>query len=57
MATISPIILSITMLAIFALFAGGGWLIVRRRDRVRGGLMLVAALVLLFNVWIWTMPV
>ena len=54
MVDASPAILSIAMLAIIALAIGGGWLIVKRRDRRRGELMLVAALVLLRNVLIWT---
>ena len=57
MVDASPAILSIAMLAIFALGLGGGWLIVRRRDRLRGGLMLAAALVLLGNVLIWVVPI
>jgi len=49
--------LSIAMLAIFALVAGGVWLLMRRRDRKRGLLMLAAAIVLLGNVLIWTWPI
>ena len=52
----SSLALSIAMLAVFALGAGGTWLIVKARDRKRGSLMLVAALVLLGNVLIWTWP-
>jgi hypothetical protein len=52
----SSLILSIVMLAVFALTWGGGWLILKARDRKRGALMLVAALVLLGNVLIWTLP-
>ena len=48
--------LSIAMLAVFALVAGGAWLVVKGGDRKRGTLMLVAALVLLGNVLIWTWP-
>ena len=51
-----PALLSISMLAVFALCAGGGWLIVKRRNRKQGVLMLVAALVLLGNVLIWAWP-
>jgi hypothetical protein len=47
-------LLSIMVLATFALGAGGMWFIVRRRDVKKGILMLVAALVLLGNVLIWT---
>lgn len=48
-------LLSIMVLATFALGAGGMWLIVRRRDTKKGILMLLAALVLLGNVLIWTL--
>lgn len=57
MQTASPILLSIMMLAAIALFGGGIWAIVKRRDRKHGLLMLVAAIVLLGNVLIWTLPV
>lgn len=48
--------LTIAMLAIFALVAGGIVLLRRGQDRKRGVLMLVAALVLFGNVLIWTWP-
>ena len=47
-------LLSIAMIAAFALGAGGLWLIARRSDPKKGALMLVAALVLLGNVAVWT---
>jgi hypothetical protein len=47
-------LLSIAVLAAFALIAGGGWLIVKGRERKHGFLMVLAALVLLANVLIWT---
>lgn len=50
-------LLSIAVLAVFALVAGGIRLIMTKRDRRKGALMLVAALVLLGNVLIWTLPV
>ena len=56
MQTLGPLLLSIAMLAAFALGAGGMWLIVRRRDTKKGVLMLVMALVLLGNVLIWALP-
>ncbi len=56
MQTLGPILLSITMLAAFALGAGGMWLIARRRNIKQGVLMLIMALVLLGNVLIWAMP-
>ena len=50
------LMLSTAMLAAFALAAGGAWLIVKRRDRRRGVLMLAVALVTLGNVLILTLP-
>lgn len=47
-------LLSIAMIACFLLGTGGTWLIVKRRDMKKGVLMLVAALVLLGNVLVWT---
>jgi hypothetical protein len=49
--------LSIAMLAAFALGAGGVFLIVKKRDRQRGLLMLGVSLVLIANVAIWAWPV
>jgi high-affinity Fe2+/Pb2+ permease len=46
--------LSVAILAAFALAAGGTWLVVKRRERKQGGLMIAAALVLFANVLIWT---
>ena len=48
-------LLSLTMLATFALIAGGLYWIVTRRDRRKGALMLIAALVLFANVLILTL--
>jgi hypothetical protein len=50
-------IISLSVLAAFALGGGGVWLIVKRRDRKQGTLMLVAAAVILGNVVIWTTPI
>ena len=47
-------ILSIFMIAAFALGAGGMWMIVKRRETRKGALMLLAALVVLGNVLVWT---
>lgn len=47
-------LLSILMIAAFLLGAGGMWLIARRRDLRKGVLMLIAALVMLGNVLVWT---
>ena len=49
-------LLSIAMIAAFALGGGGMWLIVKRRDFKKGILMLVAAAVILGNVLIWSAP-
>jgi hypothetical protein len=49
-------ILSILMLAGIALLAGGLHLIIRKRDKRRGLLMLIAAAVMFGNVAIWLAP-
>lgn len=49
-------VLSVLMIAAFALAAGGIYLIARRRNRKRGVLMLAAAAVFLGNVLIWAWP-
>jgi len=49
------IFLSVAMLAALALAIGGGYLIAGRRDRRRGILMLIAAIVLVGNVLILTL--
>ena len=51
-----PALLSISMLAVFALALGGGWIVVKRAEKKQGVLMLIAALVLLANVLIWAVP-
>jgi hypothetical protein len=48
------LILSVLMLAAFALTAGGAWLLVKRRDTRKGMLMLLCAGVMLANVLVWT---
>ena len=47
--------LSIAVLAAFVLVGGGVWLVLKRGDKKQGGLMILAALVLLANVLIWTL--
>ena len=47
-------LLSIAVLAAFALIAGGLYLLIKRRERKQGVLMLVAAAVLFGNVLVWT---
>ena len=44
------------MLAVFALAAGGLYLIIKRNNRKQGGLMLLAAFIFFANVLIWTIP-
>ena len=46
--------LSLAMLAAFVLAGGGIWLIAKARERKKGVLMVVAALVLVGNVLVWT---
>ncbi|HYI47650.1 MAG TPA: hypothetical protein VEX35_04220 [Allosphingosinicella sp.] len=46
--------LSILMIATFALAAGGIHQLVKRKDRKKGVLMLLAAAVALCNVLVWT---
>ena len=46
---------AIAMLGAFACTIGGGWLIATRRDRRRGWLLIVMAVVLVGNVLIWTL--
>ena len=50
-------LLSIAMLASFALIGGGGYLFLTGRNRKQGMLMFLAAFILLVNVLIWVMPV
>ncbi len=51
-----PALLSVSMLTVFALGAGGGWMIAKRREKKQGVLMLIAAAVLLAYVLIWAWP-
>ena len=51
-----PALLSVSMLAVFALALGGGWIIAKRSEKKQGLLMLIAAAVLLANVLIWAWP-
>ena len=50
----AALFLSLAMLAAFALAWGGVWLIANTRERKKGVLMIVAALVLVGNVLVWT---
>ena len=55
MYTIAVTALSLAVIASFVLAGGGLYLLIWRRDRKQGGLMLVAAAVLFANVLIWTL--
>ena len=48
-------LLSIMMIAVFALAAGGFHVLVNRKDRKRGLLMVATAAVIMVNVLIWTL--
>ena len=50
-----PFILSLLMIAALLLAAGGIHMIVKRKERGKGALMLVAAAVALGDVLIWTL--
>jgi hypothetical protein len=50
----SSITLAAAMIAAFLLLAGGVKLVLARQTRPRGVLMIVAALVIVTNVMIWT---
>ncbi len=47
-------LMSIAMIAAFLLAGGGIWMAAKRRELKKGALMLLAALVLIGNVLIWT---
>ena len=48
-------LMSVLMIAAFLLTAGGTYLVVTGKERRKGVLMFVAALVLVGNVLIWTL--
>jgi hypothetical protein len=54
MENYSSVAMAIAMVAAFLLLAGGVKLLFARQTRARGVLMIVAALVLITNVMIWT---
>lgn len=54
MSQFSSFAMALAMVAAFLLAAGSLRLILKRQTRLRGILMLVAALVLVMNVMIWT---
>ena len=54
MSNFSSFAMALAMVASFLLLAGGAKLAFNRQTRVRGVLMMVAALVIVMNVMIWT---
>ena len=54
MASFSALVMTAAMIAAFLLFAGGVKLVLVRQTRSRGVLMIIAALVIVTNVMIWT---
>ena len=56
MTTFGDTALAIGMIAAIILGIGGARMAMRKHDRQRGLLMLGAAIVLLANVLIWTLP-
>ncbi|MBN8829240.1 MAG: hypothetical protein J0G94_01120 [Sphingomonadales bacterium] len=53
----SGTILSLLMLAGIALGIGGVYLIAKKREYKQGWLMITAAVVMFFNVLVWTAPI
>lgn len=56
MPVVTPLLLSLAVLAVFALAFGGVRLISAGQRRGKGVLMLVAALVILGNILVWSWP-
>ena len=54
MEQVSSVAMAMAMIAAFLLAIGGVKLVLARQTRIRGVLMLVAAVVLVTNVMIWT---
>ncbi len=54
MAEFSSAAMAIAMIAALLLLIAGGKLMAQRQTRLRGVLMIIAALVLVMNVMIWT---
>jgi hypothetical protein len=52
----AAVALSIAVLAAFALTAGGLYLLIKRKERKQGLLMLLCAGIFFVNVLIWTLP-
>jgi high-affinity Fe2+/Pb2+ permease len=56
MSTFFSVALSVAVLAAFALTIGGSYLLIKRKERKQGLLMLLCAAVFFVNVLIWTLP-
>ena len=54
MQNFSSVVMTLAMIAAFLLLIGGLKLAIDRQTRVRGILMVIAALVIVTNVMIWT---
>ena len=54
MTNFSSVVMAVGMVSAFLLIAGGVKLMSNRQTRTRGILMIVAALVIVMNVMIWT---
>ena len=56
MSSLFSVALSVAVIAAFALAIGGIYLLVKRKERKQGLLMLLCALIFFVNVLIWTLP-
>lgn len=54
MQNFSSVVMTLAMIAAFLLLVGGVKLAIDRQSRLRGVLMITAALVIVTNVMIWT---
>jgi hypothetical protein len=54
MTNFSSVVMALAMVSALLLLLGGVKLALARQTRVRGALMIVAALVIVMNVMIWT---
>lgn len=54
MQNFSSVAMTLAMIAAFLLLVGGAKLAIDRQSRPRGILMIIAALVIVMNVMIWT---
>ncbi len=57
MTSTASILLSLGVLAALLLIGAGAFALRKPAERKRGALMIVAGLVTLVNVWLYTMPV